>query len=321
MAPPEIVGHAFGVELAGTFTIPALGTATPAPVHRRARCRARTVAELERHWDEDGSREAVELRYPDGRLFLSVRSHPQAGFRIWAPRHGRHLVSVDGTQIQSALPRNNALGWQRLFFAQTLPLAAALQGLELLHASAVGLGGVAVAFTAPSGAGKSSLGAHLVAAGATFLTDDVLALDTRNDVVEAYPGPARTSVAPHELRAMTRQARARLGRRVGTADGKVLLEPSVASGPHLLALLYRVARNRRYDRAVLREHDPPDPVAILGSSFLPYLQTPERLRNQLAVCERIVATVRTVDLELPARFSARDAAALVLEHSEGALSQ
>ena len=321
MAPADVTGRAFGLEVAGTLAIPALGAAAPAPARRRAFCRARTVAELERVWDDEGSREAVELRYPDGRLFLSIRSHPDAGYRIWAPRHGRHLVSADGTEIQSALPRNNAIGWQRLFFAQTLPLAAVLQGLEVLHASAVALDGAAVAFTAPSGAGKSSLAAHLVAAGATFVADDVLAVEARDGVVEAHPGPRRTSVSARELRAMTRSGRTRLGPRAGTADGKLLLEPEVASGPHALALLYRVSRSGRHDRASFREHDPPEPVAILGSSFLPYVQTPQRLRNQLDVCDRIVSTVRTFDLAVPASVSARDAAALVLEHSERALSR
>lgn len=319
MAPADVLGYAFGLEIRGTFPIPGLGVTGPAPL-RRTVCGSGSAADLDRAWDGDGSVSAVELRYPDGRLFLSIRSHPERGYRIWAPHHGRHLVASDGQTIESALPQNNVLGWQRLFFAQTLPLAAALQGLELLHASAVGLAGAAVAFTAPSGTGKSSLAAHLVAAGATFLTDDVVALEARDGVVEAYPGPSRTSVASHELRAMTRHGRARLGRRVGAADGKVLLEPDVGSGSHQLALLYRVGRSRRYDRAAAREHDPPEPVPILGSSFLSYLQTPQRLRNQLAVCDRIVATVRTFDLELPASVSARDAAAFVLEHSRGALS-
>ena len=83
----------------------------------------------------------------------------------------------------------------------------------MLHASAVVLDGAAVAFTAPSGTGKSTLAAHLVAAGASFLTDDVLALDDRNGVVEAHSGPARTSVSPAELRTMTPHDRALLGAR------------------------------------------------------------------------------------------------------------
>jgi len=320
MAPAEVLGNAFGLEIEASFPIPELGSACAA-ASRRARCEARSARELEERWPDEGSASALERRYPDGRLFLSVRSHPDAGFRIWAPHHGRHLVSPDGTAIQSALPRRNTLGWQRLFFAQTLPLAAALQGLEVLHASAVVLNGRAVAFTAPSGTGKSTLAAHLVAAGASFLTDDVLALEQRNGVVEAHSGPARISLSPTELRTMNPRGRALLGARAGTADGKILLEPVVAAGGRPLALLYRVTRSPRYAGPAFRAHVPARPLAILASAFLPYLQTPGRLRNQLAICDRIVSTVQTFDFEVPASVPADEAAELVLAHSASALSR
>ena len=320
MAPAEVLGTAFGLEIEASFAVPALGSAS-APGSRRARCEARSARELDERWRDEGSASALERRFPDGRLFLSIRSHPETGFRIWAPRHGRHLVSPDGTAIQSALPRSNTLGWQRLFFAQTLPLAAALQGLEVLHASAVVLDGAAVAFTAPSGIGKSTLAAHLVAAGASFLTDDVLALEDRNGVVQAHSGPARTSVSPAELRTMTPHDRALLGARAGAADGKIVLEPVVAAGAHPLALLYRVTRSPRHARPAFRAHVPARPLAILASSFLPYLQTPGRLRNQLAMCDRIVSTVRTFDFDVPDSVPAHEAAALVLAHSASALSR
>lgn len=320
MAPAEILGSAFGLDIESSFPIPALGAAR-ATGRRRARCEAHSARELDERWPDGGAASVLERRYPDGRLFLSVRSHPAAGFRIRAPRHGSHLISPDGTQIQSALPRSNAVGWQRLFFAQALPLAAALQGLEVLHASAVVLDGAAVAFTAPAGTGKSTLAAHLVAAGATFLTDDVLAVEERDGVVDAHGGPARTSVSPAELRTMTAHGRSLLGARAGAADGKTLLEPVVAAGSHPLALLYRVTRSPSHERPAFRPHIPARPLAILASSFLPYLQTPARLRNQLTVCDRIVSTVRTFDLDLPESVPAHEAAALVLDHSASALAR
>src|SRR5207248_1369448 len=132
----------------------------------------------------------------NGRLWLAVDHHPELGYRIYAPRYGRHLVSSDGTRIVSALPNVAPWRWQRLLFAQALPLAATLQGLEALHASAVELGGKAFAFTAASGTGKTSLAMHLVARGATFLTDDVLAVEARVGALIAHPGASTLSVAP-----------------------------------------------------------------------------------------------------------------------------
>jgi hypothetical protein len=314
------LGRAFGLDVQATYDIPALGSSDGRSSARRSICSERSARELEREWPEEGSEHAVELRYPDGRLFMSIRSHAEAGYRIWAPRHGRHLVSADGREIRSALPRRASLSWQRLFFAQTLPLAAALQGLEMLHASAVGLGGRAIAFTAASGTGKSSLAAHLVASGATFLTDDVLALERVEDGVLAHPGPARASVSSQELRSMTPLGRRRLGPQIGSTD-KPQFEPAFASAPLPLAILYRVSRSGRRGAPRLHEHVPPEPRLVLGSCFLSYLSTPERLLNQLSVCEGVTSSVRMFDLEIPAAVSAQGAAAAVLEHAGGVLAE
>ena len=313
-------GHAFGLAVESAYDIPALGGGAATPPTRRTVCREATVRELERGWVDAQSEDAVELRYPDGRLFLGIRSHPELGYRIWAPHHGRHVVSCDGREIRSALPRRGVLGWQRLFFAQTLPLAAALQGLEVLHASAVGVDGRAVAFTAASGSGKSSLAAHLVAAGASFLTDDVLALEGTSDAVLAHPGPARASVASQELRAMTPVGRARLGRRVGATD-KPHFEPATTTGPLPLAIVYRVIRSPLAGQPQFREHVPPPPRLVLASSFLPYLRTRARMLNQLAICGQVTTSVRIFDFEITTPVSARAAAELAQAHLEEVLAE
>ncbi len=319
--PVARLGHAFGLAVEATYAVPALVPGTNGLAPRRTICRELSVRELERSWRDAEAEDAVELKHPDGRLFMSIRGHPELGYRIWAPRHGRHVVSLDGKEIRSALPQRGPLSWQRLFFAQTLPLAAALQGLEVLHASAVGVGGRAVAFTAASGTGKSSLAAHLVAAGATFLTDDVLALESTGDTVLAHPGPARASVASQELRAMTPTGRARLGRRVGSTD-KPHFEPASAGLPLPLAVVYRVIRSPlAVGTPRFREHAPPPPRLVLASSFLPYLRTKERMLNQLAICAQITTSVRIFDFEITAQVSARAAAALVQAHLEEVLAE
>lgn len=311
-------GRAFGLDLESAYPIPGLAAGVGACA-RRTVCRADSVDGLEQVWTERGSDVALERRFPDGRLFMSIRHQPEQGYRIWAARYGRHVVSADGRNVWSVLPQRGTFAWQRLFFAQTLPLAAALQGLEVLHASAVALHGSAIAFTAASGTGKSSLAAHLVADGATFLTDDVLALEARAHDVLAYQGPARTSVSAQELKSMSRPGRARLGPRVGTAD-KSHFEPEVAPEPARLAVLYRVVRSDRFTQARLSEQRPPEARAILGSSFLSYLRTESRLLNQLAVCDRVASTVRVFDFEVPGTLGARDAAALVRRHADEALA-
>jgi hypothetical protein len=66
-----------------------------------------------------------------------------------------------------------------------------LRGLLVLHASAVDLGGRAVAFLGAKGAGKSTTVAAFVAAGHRLLADDVLAIDLSDpanpNIIPAFP--------------------------------------------------------------------------------------------------------------------------------------
>lgn len=69
------------------------------------------------------------------------------------------------------------------------------RGLFPLHANAVVIDGVAVAFTGHSGAGKSTLAAWFSAAGHTVLTDDVciIGLDSAGRPI-VYPGLPRVKL-------------------------------------------------------------------------------------------------------------------------------
>lgn len=61
-------------------------------------------------------------------------------------------------------------------------------GLPMLHASAVAIDGVAIAFLADSQGGKSSLAASFVQAGNPLLTDDLLPLEATTDGIVGRPG-------------------------------------------------------------------------------------------------------------------------------------
>ena len=216
------------------------------------------------------------------------------------------------------LPAGPSWRWQRLLYAQVLPLCATLQGLELFHASAVELRGQAIGFIASSGAGKSSIAAHLVAQGATLVTDDVLALEPVGDEILAHPGGGLVSVAEHELESVPAAQRARLGAVVARTD-KVLLAPRRASRPSQLRGIYFLARNDRSDRLSVEDLDPPDPRPLLAGIFLSYVQAPERLQNHLDVCSRIAAGVRVTEVSVPAGTAATEVTRAVLGHLEVAL--
>ncbi len=130
--------------------------------------------------------------------------------------------------------------WQRLLTAQALPVAALLQGLELFHASAVQLHGRVLAFAGASGAGKTSLAAQLLLAGATFVADDVLAVEPEGEVVIVHPGPALMNLRRSTPGLLDAHERARLGVEVGRDEGglRLLVRRKAQSSPlHAIYLL------------------------------------------------------------------------------------
>jgi hypothetical protein len=66
-----------------------------------------------------------------------------------------------------------------------------LSGECVLHASAVEMGGRAVAFAAGAGMGKSTLAAIFCAMGAQFITDDLLRLKPDKGTFYCFPGTGR----------------------------------------------------------------------------------------------------------------------------------
>src|SRR5262245_11969164 len=121
-APVQLMASSCGASAGGREVVLGLGSA----------------AELDGAWRSGTAERVLERRRRDGRLVMAVDHHPDLGFRVYAPHNGRHLVSPDGARIFSTRPVRALWRWQRLLLAQVLPLAATLQGLELLHASAVG---------------------------------------------------------------------------------------------------------------------------------------------------------------------------------------
>jgi hypothetical protein len=115
------------------------------------------------------------LRYPDGEAFDVDR----AGRRVWASE-------------AAAASEDLAL----YLVGPVLAFVLRLRGVTCLHASAVAVGGRAVALVGPSGAGKSTTAAALALRGFSVLTDDLLALSDRGDAVVAQPGFCRLQLRP-----------------------------------------------------------------------------------------------------------------------------
>jgi hypothetical protein len=285
---------------------------------RLASIHFRTVQEVDSDWPRRDASNLVDRRLPDGGPMLTIEQHQRKGYRIWAPRHGAYVVTPDGTRISAGLPRGRGWQWQRLFFAQALPLAAALQGLELFHASAVVLEEGVVALVGASGNGKSSVAAHLIAAGASFLTDDVLALEQAGAGIRAHPGGLLMGVHESELRAMEPEGRARLGRPLGRADKAYFMAEGRPGALPLRGVYFlerRRAQRRNSGRVEFIGGDQSSARSLLAASFLPYLRSPARLMVHLDVCASLAGAVKVFQAQIPSSASAEVTAAAIRAHA------
>jgi hypothetical protein len=296
-------GSAFGLTIEAREPIPNVPRATGRAMRRSG-------------WRRYGSRESrpwtpaetlVDLRRPAGAAFMSVERDAAGSFRVAAPGFGEHFVASDGRTIESRLPDVVGDQWQRLFFAQVVPLAAAAQGLDLLHASAVELGGRAVAFTGASGVGKTSLTAQLVARGLGFLTDDVLAVETHGATLVAYSGPALLHLDPKELDSRSSERFQVIGR---SPDDPVKLRVRVSpiASPLPLAGVVFVRRGGPGPRPTLGPDRRGGAKAVLGAAFLGYLDNARRLSAHLDVCGRLAAGGALFELVVPHGLTAAETA-------------
>jgi hypothetical protein len=183
-------------------------------------------------------------------------------------------------------------------FAQVLPLCATLQGLELLHASAVAVDGQIAAFAATSGTGKSTLATQLIARGATLVTDDVLAVELRGDSLVAHPGAGLISVDAAQYRELPRSGQERLGTIVGRSAH--LLIGGRPTGEALpIRNFYFVRRDSRYTSLSVQQVKAPNPRELIASVFLLYVASPSRLENLLGIAAHLAEHVRVAEVLIP----------------------
>jgi len=273
-------GEGFGLMLRGSY--PVLGIAERrgdevADATRLLLDDALTPAE-----DRGGER-LREVRYADGRVAMAIDDRGGLGLRIVAAEFGAHEISRDGRTIRSCpaagLP---AWRWQRLLIGQALPLAAALRGLELLHASAVTVGGTAFAVAGESGVGKSSLAAQLVLRGNPLLAEDVLAVSLdANGRPQAHPGSVALSLRREDAGLAERLVRNGVATATGSDEKEhVLVSSSQRSVP--LGAVYLLSRKGAVEGPI-GEARVPTLLDLMRCAYVRYLGTQSRLTAQLSV--------------------------------------
>ncbi len=124
----------------------------------------------------------------DGGVFTVERDGD--GAVLFRHESGRHLLSPDGHFLACAPAADQRPAWFRVLLDPVLTCVALLGGREGLHAGCVMVGEDAVAITAGSGGGKSTLVAELVRRGHALVADDITMLEvTAEGRPRALPGP------------------------------------------------------------------------------------------------------------------------------------
>jgi hypothetical protein len=188
-----------------------------------------------------------------------------------------HHLSADGRLLLCAPMQEEGQLWWRLVLDSVLFSVALLAGREALHAGAIAVGGEAVAITAPAGGGKSTLLAELVKRGAPLLSDDIVALEARD---EAAP-PAVAQQASGEAAAlahagpplMTLPAGVELGEPIAQLNGEQWAAVPVQAGPLPLGAIVILERRGGRKLEVKRMSSP---FAALMRALLRFPRTPER---------------------------------------------
>lgn len=299
-ATPTFTGRCFGLDIGAGFAIPGVLEPAPVPpVDPRAHARPVTVtltdaSAIAREWPSADTERTFTLGDDGGAPVFTIHRHPASGLRVRIADLGECLIAGDGTHIAYAPPGDDALRW-RLLLGQGFPIAAALAGLEVLHASAVVFDGRALAFSAPPGVGKTATAMGLIAHGAEFLADDVVALELGGEVLIAHSGAAIAHVSG--------------------AGGKRHVAVPVQPRAAPLGAIYFLNRAADVSHPDVVALSPPDPRLLLGATFVAHVPTAARLITQLEVCSRLARTVPVFRIDAPRDGDPETVAALVAEHA------
>jgi hypothetical protein len=301
-----------GVVIPGLNPTRAKGGGESAPGHATVRL---DPEGLERRWREcgGGAKRMRELRQEEEVVFAVDLAEP-AGYLLQAAGLGRVLVSGDGRELLCD-PVPGCEDWAMILPTQALPLAATLQGFEVLHAAAAATEHGACLFSGPPGAGKSSLGAALLRRGAASLGDDAIALRPAAGGLLAYPGAGTVFLREAEQTRLTPAERDLLGAPERVNGGRWRYRAEMAPGPAPFGALFLLERAER--GPLVEVVGGADPTALLASTFNLSVRTPERLARQLDFVGALAASGRIFRLRVLPGVDSTELAEAALEYLAG----
>jgi hypothetical protein len=120
----------------------------------------------------------------------------------WAPGAGAFRVRGGSEIAIDVMPGADDRAVRMAIVGPLFGVILAQRGRFVLHASAVSMNGRAVAFTGPSGRGKSTLVAALARAGYPLIADDLTVIDCSGPTPVVKPGFPRVKLWPDSAEAL-----------------------------------------------------------------------------------------------------------------------
>jgi hypothetical protein len=303
--------HAFGLDLMAAFEAPGLPSGPPSTRLPAVRLELASRADIDGRWHPAAPERLLDEELGGGTPSRTIDHDEALGYRLSARHFGLALISPEGDRVLCAPPGVAAWRWQRFLVERVLPWAAVLRGREVFHASAVQVGGQAIAFAGAAGFGKTSLALRMVMRGAGFVTDDALAIEcARRSVPVAHPGASILALRPAERALLARGELRRVGTVLGSS-GKTYVALERERQPLPLGAVYLLTPGR----GTRIEPCPPDPRMLLESSFVASVATPDRVARVLDGCAAVSRDVPLFRALVDPDAGAAALAAAVHEHA------
>jgi hypothetical protein len=176
-----------------------------------------------------------------------------------------------------------------------------LRGITCLHASAVSIGGRAIALVGPASAGKSTTAAALVRMGHRLISEDVVPIVEREGRIEILPGYPRIRLWPRAMRIVL-GSEASLPHLTQNWDKRAFDVGDDASvfghDPVPLAAIYAITKRSWNQRAPLVMDGATSGLSsgaalikLVGDAYTWYALTREMRAREFALFGRVAATV------------------------------
>jgi hypothetical protein len=252
------------------------------------------------------AREIQQWTFPGGEAW--ARFHrTRSGYLVRFPGWADFAISADGARVASRpVPGVSAGTIEHIFRNQVVPLALSRAGHLVIHASAVEIGGSALAFVGESGRGKSTLAAAFAAGGGAFIADDGLLLERRGEALWAVPGPDSLRLWPDSCRALLPRHRADAA--PYSAKRHLRASPALAHRGEPLPLRRLYFLGAAAARISIRPLPPSVAlIELVRHSFVIDVEDEGLLASQFAGLACIARDAACFRLDFPRRFGALEA--------------